>query len=443
MSDTATIEKKVSIEETGPASKRLKIEIPAKVVSEKLAESLDSLALEAELPGFRKGRAPKRLVERRFGQAVRKEAMNQIIATAYSEAIEEQKLKVLTQPTSSDLKDLVFEDGKPMSFTMELEVMPEFALPELKGIKVKRPDAKLPDGLVNDEIKKVCINEGDLEPRDAPEAGDYVTGVGRMVDEAGTEHYNINGAVVRVPTKEDEGKGMILGVMVEDFAKQFGLPKPGETATVTVTGPENHEVEALRGKKLTISFAVSRFGFESEAQLREAVEQRLSQRAQVVQKSVQHQQIARHLLKETKLDLPPKLTASQAARNLDRRRLELMYRGVDPAAIETHMAELRAASGEQAARDLKLVFILNKAAEELGVEVTEGEVNGRIVAMAMQRNARPDQLRAELIRTGQAGMVVQQVREHKTLDRILQDAEVTEMSVEEFNKAMRDEAGAA
>jgi trigger factor len=285
-----------------------------------------------------------------------------------------------------------------------------------------------------------------------------VTGVGRMVDEAGTEHYNINGAVVRVPTKEDEGKGMILGVMVEDFAKQFGLPKPGETATVTVTGPENHEVEALRGKKLTISFAVdrvdrivpakvedlvSRFGFESESQLREAVEQRLSQRAQVVQKSVQHQQIARHLLKETKLDLPPKLTASQAARNLDRRRLELMYRGVDPAAIETHMAELRAASGEQAARDLKLVFILNKAAEELGVEVTEGEVNGRIVAMAMQRNARPDQLRAELIRTGQAGMVVQQVREHKTLDRILQDAEVTEMSVEEFNKAMRDEAGAA
>lgn len=70
-----------------------------------------------------------------------------------------------------------------------------------------------------------------------------------MTGADGTEFYNIKGCVVQIPTADKGGKGMILGVMVEDFAKQFGSPKVGQTATLKTTGPENHEVEKLRAPR--------------------------------------------------------------------------------------------------------------------------------------------------------------------------------------------------
>ena len=108
-------------------------------------------------------------------------------------------------------------------------------------------------------------------------------------------------------------------------------------------------------------------------------------------------QLAKHLLEEIKMELPQRLTADQIGRNMERRRLELLYRGVDAAKIEENIAELRAASTFDAVRDLKLFFVLDKAAEELGVKVTDGEINGRIAQMAQERNERPEKLRQQLI----------------------------------------------
>jgi FKBP-type peptidyl-prolyl cis-trans isomerase (trigger factor) len=120
--------------------------------------------------------------------------------------------------------------------------------------------------------------------------------------------------------------------------------------------------------------------------------------------------------------------------------MDLMYRGFDLPKIEEHMAELRAASSESAARELKLFFILHRAAEELRVQVTEGDVNQRIAQIAMQRNARPDQVRQELIQTRQAQGLVNQIREHKTLDAIVARAKISDMPSEEFNAMMAEAA---
>jgi len=443
----------VKIEDVGPCRKRIAIEIPVDTVNETIEESYETIAHEAALPGFRKGRAPKRLIEKRFSNYVRDEARSRLISRAYQEAVESNNLKILGQPPASAFEGVELEIGKPLSLEVEVEVMPEFDLPALKGIKVLRPDTALPDGVIDQEIKKICVNEGTLEDRDAPEAGDYVMGKGVMTDSDGTEHYNIEGAVVQIPEKDGDGSGMILGVMVADFAKQFGMPKPGETATVKVKGPENHEVEAIRNKDLTIEFTVAnvykiipapiadvvaKYGLASEEQLREMVSARLSQRAEVQQQAVMRQQVVKYLADNTKFDLPAGLTAQQAARNLERRRLELMYRGVDPNEIEKHMAELRSASNESAVRDLKNFFILNKAAEDLGVQVDEGELNAQIVRIAMEQGQRPDAVRDAMIKNGQIQTLFQQVREHKTLDAILADAEVEDVSADEFNKRMKE-----
>ncbi len=447
MSDTAT--NTVKIEDVGPCRKRISIDIPAEAVDGQIEMAFASVAHEAHIPGFRKGHAPRRLIEKRFGSYVKNETKSNLISAAYQEAIKDNELKVLSQPPAEAMDGIEIEAGQPVHFEVEVEVMPEFELPELKGIKVLKPDTTLPEGMIEDEIKKIAINEGSLDEREDSEKGDYLTGNAVMTDAEGTEHYNIEGAVVQIP--EDGEEGMILGVIVPDFAKQIGTPKAGDKLTIKLVGPENHEVEAIRGKDLTIAYEVvkvyrivpavmtdlvAKYGFNDEEQLREMVAAKLTEQAQIQQLSVMRQQVTKYLADKVDFELPEGLTAQQAARNLERRRMEMMYRGVDPAEIEQQMAELRSASSQSATNELKQFFILNKAAEELEVSVEEAEVNTQIVQLAMRQGKRPEQVRDELIKSGQAQTLLQQIREHKTIDSILADAEVEEVSADEFNKKM-------
>ena len=139
------IESKVTIEDAGPCRKKISIEIPANVVEEQLGDSLDTVAVEAEIPGFRRGRAPKRLIQKKFGTAVRREAKNQLVATTYSQAVEDHKLKVIGDPISESLADVEIEEGKPLSFEVDVEVLPEFELPKFDGVEVLKPTFELKD----------------------------------------------------------------------------------------------------------------------------------------------------------------------------------------------------------------------------------------------------------------------------------------------------------
>lgn len=439
----------VTIEDAGPSRKKLKIEIPAETVDERLGESLDTLAMEAQLPGFRKGHAPKQLLQKKFGDAMRREAKEQLVASAYSRAIEDHELKVVGDPVAPELAEVELAAGKPLAFEVEVEVVPEFELPELEGFDILKPKFEVEDKTVEEEIKKLCVSEGELEERESSEPGDYLTGHGKMTGKDGTVHYDIEGAVVQVPTEDREGKGMVLGVLVEDFAKQMGLPKPGDTFTVKVQGPPHHEVEAIRGDDLTIEFRVDRadrinpapvekvlsmFGMDSEDQLKEAIRSRLTQRALIQQQAAMRQQAADRLIEKTDIALPERLSSSQASRTQQRKRMELMYRGVDATQVEEHMAEIRAASDAEAQRELKLFFILHQVADKLDVKVNEAEINGRIAQLAMEQGQRPEKLRQDLIQRNQVGAIFQQIREHKALDAVLAKANVEEVSVEDYRE---------
>ncbi len=447
-------ENSVTIEDAGPSRKKLRIEIPAETVDERLNDSLSTLAVEAQLPGFRKGHAPKQLLQKKFGDAMRREAKDQLVAGAYSRAIKDHELKVVGDPVAEELADVELVAGQPLAFEVEVEVVPEFELPELEGFEVMKPAFEVEDETIEDEIKKLCVSEGELEERETSEAGDYLTGHGKMTGKDGTVHYDIEGAVVQVPTEDKDGKGMVLGVLVEDFSKQMGAPKAGETFTVKVKGPAHHEVEAIRGDDLTIEFRVDRvdrinpagiekivsmFGMESEEQLREAIRARLTQRALVRQQAAMRQQIGDKLIEKTEIALPERLSASQATRTQERKRMELMYRGVDATQVEEHMAEIRAASDAAAQRELKMFFILHQIAEKLDVKVNEAEINGRIAQLAMEQGQRPEKLRQDLIQRNQVGAIYQQIREHKALDAVLAKAKVEEVSVEEYRKKVAGE----
>jgi len=457
MSNSATIDRpnKVSVQDAGPSRKKISIEIPAETVSEKLVGSVDLLVGQAALPGFRRGKAPRWLVEKQFGSAVKKEAKTELVSAAMTKAVQELNLQVLGSYPTESLNTAELAPGKPFIFDVEVEVLPEFTLPPLAGIAIKKPNIPITDEMVAEELNKLCVNEGALESRDQAEAGDYCTGHALMKGKEGTEFYNLKGAVIQIPPADKQGKGMILGIMVDDFGTQVGSPKPGDTVTVKAKGPDNHEVEGIRNNDLVVTFKIDRIdriipastaqlassmGFEDEASVKGMIRDRMEQRVQIQQQSVMHQQAAKHLLDSTPMELPERMTAQQAERTLQRRRLELMYRGVDLTKIEEHMAELRRTSNTNAARELKLFFILHKASGIMNVGVTEQEINYRIAQIAQQRGVRPDRLRAELIQNNQINGIYTQLGEHKTLDAIVSKAEITEMSADEFNKVMKEES---
>ncbi len=428
-----------TVTDAGPCLKKLRIEVPAEVVTERIDESLNALASEAALPGFRKGHAPKSLLQKRFGETLRTETKSQLVSTAYSEAIEEHKLRVVGSPISETLPEAELESGKPLVFEVDVEVLPEFEMPALDKLSIKKPKFDLEEKAISDEVEKICLAEGELEERESPEPGDYISGHGIM--KAGdTIIHDIPGAVIQAPT---ENEGMILGVLVSDFSKQLGKPKAGDEITVKTKGPEHHEVEAVRGQDLVITFKVERIdriipakleellermGMESRKQLEDAIKNRIEQRASVEQQMLMRQQVASHLLKNVEMELPKRLTAQQAERMLGRKRAELMYRGVDQMEIEKNIAALRQASAGEAINETKLFFILQKVAEDRGVQIQQAEVEGAIAQMAFRQGVRPEQLRQHLIQNKQIGTVVQQILEHKALDAIISTAEVEEVS---------------
>ncbi len=431
------------IEDVGPSRKKITITIPGQKVADQINESLAAVASEAAIPGFRKGHVPRALVEKRFGSMVRDEARNQLVASAYSEAIEHHKLQVLGEPEpSEDLTKVDLTPGKDVTFSIEVEITPEFKMPELEGIEVKRYPAVVSDAMVDEQLAQLCQNEGTLEHQDEGKPGDFCIGDGVIRDaKSEAEYLTLAGAVIQIPAKESGGAGAILGVLVDDFAKQIGTPTEGAEIIVKVKGPENHENPEMRGKPLVITFKiqrieriraatiedlVARFGVADEKQLRETITLQLNQRAVIAQQVAMREQIARYLFDEVDIDLPEKLTARQSERNIQRQRLEMMYRGLTPMNIEQRMAEIRDKGLEAARRELKLFFILARVAETYNVQVTNEEVIGRVSQIARERGTRPQDLYQELAKTNQLVHVAQQIREHKAIDAILSRAKIVD-----------------
>ena len=446
----------VKIEDAGPAKKKLTITVPADAVDDKIDTSFETLASEATLPGFRRGRAPRKLIERRFGSSVRDETRNQIIADAYTKAIEKNQLETLGDPEADDLADIELVPGQPFTFTVEIEVAPEFELPELEGMELKKPMVTVTDKHVEDELTRQLYRFG--EPGDLEgemKAGDRMRGRALVTDkETGDVIDDLPEAVIGIPIEVDGKKGHVLGLFVEDMPELFKGKKVGDTITIEKEASGADERPDIRGKTLKIEFTINDglrvtpadvsdvveiYGMDNEDDLKAEIRKALEERAAEEQQAAMREQVAAKLAETIDIELPENMSAKQAARDLDRQRVEMLYRGISADEVETRIAELRDASEEQSRKRLKLFFILNKLAKHFDVSIDEREVNGRIAQMAAARNARPEQLRAQFAQNGQLQQIALQIREHKAMDRVIDTAKVEEISSDEWNKIVEEE----
>jgi trigger factor len=448
----------VTVEETSATSRRITVTVPADSVTAKIEQSFGALQLEAAVPGFRKGRAPRGLLEKRFGSSVVKETKGQLIGDAYSKALEAKNIRPVGEPDlTKESIEKELERGKPFTFVVDVEVVPEFELPPLDGIPVRRPVVEVTAEHIDQELLRQSYRWGTPSRIDGPfQHLDRMVGKATVkIDGAEGTFFETDQALVVVPAKEDEGKGQLLGLMIDDLERHLLGKSVGIDVTVKTVGPEQHEREEIRGKPLTIDFHVAaaeritpatqdelaaRFGLESHDMLREQVKFALEQRRDAEQKAAEREQVFEWLQSKVDFPLPAKLSERQAARTLNRQRMDMIYRGMDEDQVERNLAQLRGVSEEQAKNRLKLFFILSRLAEQFGVSVTEQEVNGRVFAIAQQQGLRPDQVRAELQRTDSMNDVVLQIREHKTADRLLEKAAITDVPAEEWNKEVQAKA---
>ena len=219
MSSTASTHPyEIKLENAGPARKRLEITIPAAVVTEKIEESLGTLRDQTVLPGFRKGKVPAHILERRFGSSLREETRNTLISEAWTSAIEEHQLKPLGEPEPvGDVSEVQVKEGKPLSFILEVEVMPDFDLPDFDSIKLTRPVIEVSKKHIDEELERQKIRHG------TPEAvvgkvseGDFLIGPASVVLNAGDDiFYQTEQTRLTVPPKE--GGGQVLGLHLPDL----------------------------------------------------------------------------------------------------------------------------------------------------------------------------------------------------------------------------------
>ena len=454
MAESVASDRTIQIEDAGPCRKRLRITVPANEVDQTIETSLAAVAEEAALPGFRRGRVPRKLLEKRFGQEVRREARGQLVSEAFSKAVEEHGLKVIGDPEPGEgFDDFKLVEGSDASFAIEVEIAPEFDTPDLGAVAVDKPVIEIQDQHVEKQIDYFRKAEGELKPVEQAGPGHYIIGNAKMTCE-GEHVLDLNGAVVQIPEAGSDGGGMILGVIVDDLGEQLGTPKAEDTVTIKTVGPANHENETIREKPIEIEFEVTsaqeivpisvddlvaRLGMPDESQLRNSIELNLNRRSIVEQQSAMRQQAAKQLLEAVDFELPERLSARQAERNIERRRYELLHRGVPQEEVEKQVAEMRGASGDVAQRELKLFFILNQIAQEKEIQVSEDEVRGRIAQIAAEQRVPPQEMLQRLQGGNRIGLIVQQIREHKAMDAILAQASVTELPVDEYNKKVRGE----
>jgi trigger factor len=247
--------------------------------------------------------------------------------------------------------------------------------------------------------------------------------------------------------------GRIGGLQIDDLAQQLAGLRPGEKRDVNVKIPDTYPNESLRGKDAQIEVALKDvkrlelaeitpefledLGFANEQELRDALRQQMEEKINFDVQQAMREQVSQHLLANTQFDLPTKLSEKQADRVISRRAIDLMMRGMPREQVEANIERLRHGAADEAQRELKLFFILQKVALDHGMDVDEAELNGRIAMLAMQRGHRPEKLKQEMAKDGSLANLYLQMREQKALDRILEQAQVEEvdMTPEQANQA--------
>jgi len=445
----------VEISDAGPCKKKVSIEIPAEKITKALDEQYEQLRKDAIVPGFRKGRAPRRLLEKRYGKESAEQVKLKLMMDASEAALKDNNVNSIGDPNIEHEKVELPEKGS-MKFEFEIEVRPEFDLPALEGIPVDKPKLEVSDELVEKEIKELQNRFGTYKPAEGKIALEDQVIADVVLKPEGGEMEVIKNTEINVHERSFVGR-----VFVEGLDKVLVGAKAGDTKTTTTDVPATFYNETYRGKKVEVEIKVSdvkrlelaaldeeffkRIGIANIDELKKTLRERNEKGIERQQKEVMRQEVRDYLNEQVDFDLPMDVVADQSRNILQRQYTRMLLQGTKADEIAKQMEELKASSDQQAQLQLKAFFVMDAVAKKLNIEATEEEINGYIAQAAMYRQMRPEKLREQMARDGSLAEAAMEIRELKCIDKILETAKISEVDpkkVEEKQKKAAEKAAA-
>ena len=434
----------IEIEEVGPCKKLFKIEISKEKIEDEWQKQLNEVSRMANLPGFRKGKAPRKLLEKKFSDKIIEEVKRTVVSESYQQALEGNKLSPIGDP---DVGDIDLELGKPLKFEITLEVLPTFELGEYKGMQLKKKPISVTDEDIDKALNAISRQKTQLTVVDKGKVkdGDYI-----ICDcEVG-----INGEII---WNDEELEVMVSGssvanINVPDLKTNLVGAKSGDKLTMDVELGDNFSIEQYRNKSARMEISIKEIkrpaspdindelakqvGYDTLDELREFLSKRLEVEKKNQVEGEMHEQIYSKLIEMADFDLPGDMIAHQSNERLHRYQMDLINKGTPLEEVEKNIDDLKNASEESVVKDFKMSLVIDRIAEKEKIFVTENDVNQRINGLAGMYGIEPAAMRKQLEKINGMSNLRHQVKEHKTLNLLMKEATIEEVK-EEVKKEVK------
>lgn len=430
------------IDYKGECLYEVKVTIPVANERNQTDKMFDELKQGAEVPGFRKGKAPRKLLENKFSKIVRGEVEGKLVSAAFEKLVEDEKLRPIGQPKLDGLEPEKERGAdEPLAFTMTFEVAPRIELGKYRGIEIERPvvhvNEKDIDGAVEEMRSRYAVFEK-LDEGTAAE-GDQI-----VIDFAGT----IDGESFAGGSAKDYP--YILGTrrFFPEFEEVLVGAAPGETKTCTVTFPEDYPNESIRGKKADFSIEIKglkrrmvpelndefakKAGFDSVNAMRSNVRERLSENSTATSDMIAQNRAVDAIIESATYEIPKSLIDDVAEDIYQERFRRQLGMRAPVAELEARAEELRRESREAAVHEIKRIVALNEIGEAEGVEVTDEDMEAEAGAMAARMGVGADVVSRHLMQEAEARSNVQsRIHRAKVMKLVMDNAVITDKEVPE------------
>jgi len=428
------------IQKTSACERRVKVTVPRTDVDDYFQNEYTELEATAYVPGFRVGKAPRKLVERRFRKEVAERVKHVLAVDALEQINAASEFTPISEP-DVDLAALVLPDEGDFVFEFSIEVRPDFDLPQWKGLKIEKPVRKFTDQDVDQAVQKVLSQHGSTEYTDDPAVlGDYLD-INVVVKSDDKVLHKVENEMVKVCPTVTFHDGAIV-----DFDKLAVGAKKGDTFTASLTLSADAPNEEYRGKTVEVEFEVTgvkretlpqmtegflnRFGYDTEADLRDAILDSLNRQLEHEQHRRMRRQITERLTVAATWELPPSLLKRQSEREFRRTIMELQRSGFGQDDIRAQLNSIRQNSAANTAQALKEHFILEKIAEVENVVDTPEDYDVEVALIAAQSGSSPRRVRAQIEKAGEMDILRNQIIERKVINLISQSAVFVEVPFE-------------
>lgn len=421
----------VDIKEKSACERHITVTVPRDDIERYFAKQFDDLVPNAEVPGFRTGRAPRQLVEKKFRKQLADQVKGSLLMDSLTQISDTEDFSAISEP-DLDFEQVNIPDEGDLTYEFNIEVRPEFDLPKWEGLSLERPEHEFTDADIDAEIAKLGARISDMVPvEDAVQLGDFIVCnvTSRDGDKLVAESKELTVEVLPMLSLADS--------IVEGFDKLVTGSKADETVTTKVEINEFSDNEALRGKEVDLAIEildvkrieqqtddklVSQLGLESMDKLREMIRSTLESRLEYAQREEIRDQINKSLTESANWELPPDLLRRQSRRELDRSVIEMRSSGFSDQEIQTRENLLRQNVLAKTESLLKEHFILERIAEDQNIEAESTDYELEVARIAVQQNDSPRRVRARLERTGQIDSLRNMIIERKVIEKITEKA---------------------